>query len=169
LQGVSPPDWYAFRAGGWTLLALDSEAAHHAGSAQHHWLQRQLLAPGSCRIAFWHRPRFSAGRHGDAADMAPIWNALRGRAAIVIAGHDHDMQRFKPIDGITQFVSGAGGAELYPLHRDVRLSFGDDRSYGALRLRLRPGIAAHAFVAADGRVLDRGIVRCRRSESTSMR
>jgi hypothetical protein len=161
VHGRTPPDWYAFRAGGWTLLALDSEAAHGPGSAQLRWLRRQVRKPGTCRIAFWHRPRFSAGRHGDQPDMAPVWNALRGRARIVLAGHDHDMQRFRPIDGITSFVSGAGGRHLYLVRPDRRLAFADDTSFGALRLILRPGAADHAFIAADGRKLDHGRVRCR--------
>ena len=160
--GAPPADWYAFRAGGWQLISLDSEDPHEEGSAQHRWLQRQLRAAGTCRIAFWHRARFSADtHHGDQEQMAPLWNALRGHAAIVLTGHAHNMQRFRPIDGITQFVSGAGGDELYPLRRDARLAFGDDHTYGALRLRLRPGAAAYAFVAADGRSLDSGTVRCR--------
>jgi Calcineurin-like phosphoesterase len=160
--GKGPADWYSFRAGGWQLISLDSEAPHHGGSAQVRWLRSQLRAAGTCRLVFWHRPRFSAGtHHGDQRDMAPVWAALRGHATIVLAGHEHDMQRFKPIHGITEFVSGAGGDELYALRRDPRLAFGNDRSYGALRLRLRSGRAAYAFVASDGRVLDRGTMRCR--------
>jgi acid phosphatase type 7 len=159
---VRPPDWYAFRAGGWEILALDSEAAHERGSPQLRWLRRQVRRAGTCRIAFWHRPRYSAGtHHGEQRDMEPVVDALRGRAAIVVAGHEHDMQRFHPIDGITHFVSGAGGHGRYDLRRDPRLAFGDDSHYGALRLRLRAGVAAHAFIAADGRVLDSGTVRCR--------
>jgi acid phosphatase type 7 len=162
VHGVRPPDWYAFRAGGWTIIGLDSEEPHDRGSAQHRWLRRQVRAPGTCRIAFWHRPRFSASdKHGDQPDMEPLLEALRGRAAIVVGGHDHDMQRFRPIDGITHFVSGAGGHGLYDLDRDRRLAFGDDRNYGALRLDLRAGTARHAFVAANGRTLDTGTIRCR--------
>jgi predicted phosphodiesterase len=162
MHGVRPPDWYAFRAGGWTILSLDSEADNDRGSAQHRWLRSQVRSPGTCRLAFWHRARFSAGtHHGDEEDVADLWNALRRRAAIVVAGHEHDMQRFRPIDGITQFVSGAGGRSLYSLRLDDRLAFGNDDTYGALRLELRRGIARHAFVAADGRVLDSGTVRCR--------
>jgi predicted phosphodiesterase len=162
VHGVRPPDWYAFRAGGWEILALDSEAEHNRGSPQLRWLRRQVRRGGTCRIAVWHRPRFSAGdHHGDQKDMQPVVDALRGRAAIVIAGHEHDMQRFRPIDGITHFVSGAGGHRRYDLNRDPRLAFGDDSHFGALRLRLRPGAAAHAFIAADGRTLDSGTVRCR--------
>ena len=162
VHGAVPPDWYAFRAGGWQIISLDSEDPHASGSPQQRWLVEQLRTPGTCRIAFWHRARFSADtRHGDQPDMAPLWDALRGRAAIAVAGHAHDMQRLRPIDGITEFVSGAGGAGLYPLRRDDRLAFGDDRTYGALRLELRPGAARYAFIAAGGRVLDSGTVRCR--------
>ena len=161
-HGKRPPDWYAFEAGRWTILSLDSELEGDAESEQQDWLEDHLRAPGTCRIAFWHRPRFSAGtHHGDAEQMEPLWKALRGHAAILLSGHEHDMQRFKPIDGITQFVSGAGGAALYSLRADDRLAFGDDDHYGALRLELRPGVARHAFVATDGRILDSGSVRCR--------
>ena len=160
--GAPLPHWYAFRAGGWEVLSLDSEAPHGRGSPQERWLRARLRGGGTCRIAFWHRPRFSAGsHHGDQRDMAPLWDDLRGRAAIALAGHEHDMQRLRPIDGITEFVSGAGGADRYRLRRDPRLAFGDDTSYGALRLDLRPGAADYAFVSAAGRVLDRGTIRCR--------
>jgi hypothetical protein len=161
--GAPLPHWYAFRAGGWEVLSLDSEASHDRGSAQERWLRAQLRGGGTCRIAFWHRPRFSAGtHHGDQRDMAPLWDDLRGRAAIALAGHEHDMQRLRPIDGVTELVSGAGGADRYALRtRDPRLAFGNDSTFGALRLDLRPGVAAYAFVSAAGRVLDRGTIRCR--------
>jgi hypothetical protein len=144
------------------VLSLNSEAPHDRGSAQERWLRERLRAPGDCRIAFWHRPRYSASTdHGDQSDMAPLWNDLRGHAAIALAGHEHDMQRFKPIDGITEFVSGAGGKSHYGIRdSDRRLAFGNDRDDGALRVTLRPGTAAYAFVTADGRVLDHGSIPC---------
>jgi len=161
--GRPMPAWYVVREGGWELIGLDSELPHDAGSPQLRWLTEQLAPETTCRIAFWHRPRFSAGKHGDQPDMQPVWEALRGHAVAVVAGHDHDLQRLKPIDGIVQFVSGAGGRELYPVDReDERLAFGDDTHYGALRLDLRPGTADWSFVAADGSVLDKGTLRCER-------
>jgi acid phosphatase type 7 len=159
--GRKLPHWYAFTAGGWQVLSLNSEAPHGRGSPQVRWLRARVRAPGTCRIAFWHRPRFSAGRHGDQSDVAPLWDALRGRASIAIAGHDHDMQRLKPTGGITEFVAGAGGNELYRVDRDDRVAFSNDTDHGALRLDLRPGRATWAFVTAAGRVLDRGTLRCR--------
>ena len=163
VTGRRMPAYYAFDLAGWRVLSLNSEAPHAEGSPQLRWLRAQLRRPGTCRIAFWHRPRYSRGRHGDQEDVEPFWRALAGRAALVLNGHDHDMQRFRPIGGITEVVSGAGGRELYEVERgDPRLAFADDSSHGALRLELAPGLAHHAFVTADGRVLDSGQVRCRR-------
>jgi calcineurin-like phosphoesterase family protein len=159
--GKPPPAYYDFRAGGWQLLSLNSEAPHGPGSAQVRWLRKRVARPGTCRLAFWHRPRFNAGEHGDARDVAPLWDALRGHATLVISGHDHNMQRFDPIDGITQYVSGAGGHGLYHLDkRYPRMAFGTARTYGALRIELRPGRARLVFVSADGRILDLNVVRC---------
>jgi hypothetical protein len=162
VTGRRMPDFYGFRLGGWQVLSLNSEAPHEAGSPQVRWLRRRLsAAAGTCRLAFWHRPRFSGGLHGDAPDLAPLWDALRGHAKLVVSGHDHDLQRLRSRGGITQLVSGAGGHRRYRLGRDPRRAFGDDRHDGAVRLALRPGAADVRFVAAGGRVLDRTGVRCR--------
>jgi hypothetical protein len=108
-----------------------------------------------------HHPPFSAGLHGDLSELQPILSELEGNASIVIAGHDHDMQRLEPVNGITQLISGAGGAGVYPVNRDdPRLAFFDDTHHGAVRLKLRPGRAVVSFVASDGTVLDRSVVRC---------
>lgn len=163
--GKAPPAYYAFRLGGWTVLSLNSQAPHDAGSEQVRWLARQVARPGTCRLAFWHRPLFSTGRHGDQPDVAPLFHALRGHAVLVVAGHDHNMQRFRPVGGITQVVSGAGGHDRYDVRRESRLVFGDDADYGALRIDLRPGRARLRFVAADGRVLDDSALRCRQPAS----
>jgi hypothetical protein len=160
--GVRTPAWYAVRLAGWTLLSLSSEAPHGTRSAQLRWLRSELRGSATCRLAFWHRPRRSAGTHGDQPDVEPFWRALRGHARIVLNGHDHDLQRWAARGGLTELVSGAGGHGHYPLARRSGLRFADDRHYGGVRLLLRPGSARIAFVAADGRVLDRSRVSCRR-------
>jgi hypothetical protein len=161
--GAPPPPYYAFGVSGWEVLSLNSEIDHEPGSPQLRWLHRRVAAGGDCRIAFWHRPRFSAGLdHGDQPDMDPVWDALRGHARIVLNGHEHDMQRFRPRGGITEFVSGAGGASLYRVDEsDPRLRFSNDSEYGALRLELSPQQARYSFVTVAGEVLDRGAVSCR--------
>ncbi|MDP9399447.1 MAG: metallophosphoesterase [Actinomycetota bacterium] len=157
------PPYYATRVGRWQLLSLNSEIPHGEGSPQLRWLRATLRrARGTCRLAFWHRPRFSAGTHGDQGDTAPMWDALRGHAVLVLGAHDHNLQRFRPIDGMVQLVVGAGGKERYDVDADDRrLAFADDDRWGAVRLRLGRRSARFAFVALGGRRLDRGRVGCR--------
>ena len=154
---------YSFKTAGWEIIGLNSEVGLEEGSSQRRWLPQALSERGTCRIVFWHRPFQSAGRHGDQRQVEPLWDAVRGHAAIVIGGNDHDMQRFRPRDGLVQFVSGAGGRELYEVDRsDPRLAFGEGDEYGALRLDLRSGSARYRFVTPDGRTLDSGTIPCRR-------
>lgn len=82
---------------------------------------------------------------------------------MVLSGHDHDMQRFRTLDGLMQIVSGAGGHGHYAVDEDdPRLRFSDDRHYGVLRLVLRRGEARGSFLSAAGALLDRFRIGCAR-------
>lgn len=154
------PEWYSFTVADWRVIELNSETSR--SGEQLRWLRALLRARGTCRIAFWHRPRFSNGLHGDATDMDPYWRALNGHARIVLSGHDHDMERFAPRGTLTQLVSGAGGESHYPLlRRQPGLLFGDATHWGATRLTLTPHHARIAFVSTSGQVLDSHAVACR--------
>jgi Calcineurin-like phosphoesterase len=156
--------WYRVSVGGWELISLNSQAPHGPGSRQLNWLRRVLARDdGTCRLAFWHRPRFSAGTvHGDAADVAPLWNTLRGHARLVLNGHDHALMRFRRRDGMTEYVAGAGGRVRYSLRPDRRLAFGRSDRTGGLRLVLEPGAATLEFKGVDGTLLDRTRATCSR-------
>jgi hypothetical protein len=40
------------------------------------WLKQDLAAdPSTCTLAYYH-PLFSSGRHGNQAQVRPIWDAL---------------------------------------------------------------------------------------------
>lgn len=164
-RGRSMPRYYSFRAAGWTLLGLNSELGSAAMRRQAAWVRERTRGGGTCRLAFWHRPRFSAGRHGDSRRVDPLWRALAGRARLVLNGHEHAFERFRERDGITELVSGLGGHSRYRLRRDRRLAFGNASVDGAIRLDLSPGRARYAFVTTAGRVLHRGSAACRRAEA----
>lgn len=165
VHGRPVPWYYAIRTAGWQLISVNTEARGAEARRQLAWLDRKLSAPGGdCRLVFMHRAPYSAGRYAGNRTAAALWSRVRGRVRIVLAGHDHNMQRMKPVSGTTLFVSGAGGHGLYDVdRRDRRLAFASDDSYGALRLELAPGRARHAFVALGGRELDAGAVRCSRT------
>ena len=160
-QGRRLPSWFKTSIAGWEILSLNSQAPHGRGSAQVRWLESALAGPGDCRIAFMHRPRYTAGAYSNARDLNPLWNRLSGHAQIVLAGHDHNLQRHRPQRGLTQYVVGAGGRGRYSLHRgNPTLAWGRDDVDGALRLVLRPGRALLEFHAASGRLLDRSRASC---------
>jgi Calcineurin-like phosphoesterase len=162
IRGTPPPLWYAFAASGWQLISLNSNLP--TSGDQEDWLHSLIESTpgyGTCRIAFMHHPRYSAGPHGDLTALSDIFDDLTGHASIALAGHDHDMQRVLPIEGITQYVDGAGGNELYPVNRDdARLAFFNDTDHGALRIALHPDHAVLTFVDEDGTPLDRSTVPC---------
>ena len=164
-KGRDVPDYYDFNIAGWQVLALNSEheLELEPGSDQQKWLRSRLGAPGNCRLAFWHRARFSAGSHHDDPRLDTLWQPLRGKAAVVVNAHDHNMQRLEPQDGTAIYIAGAGGHSNYDLNEeDPRLEFANDEDDGALRIVLRPGKADLSFVAANGRVLDKSTVNCTR-------
>ena len=155
------PHHYERRAGGWTLLSANSETPEDR--EQLRWLADRANGGGTCRIAFWHSPRFNAGRHrNEEIEVDALWDAVAGRAAIVLSGHDHNLQRFHPVDGTTQYIAGAGGRGHHDVREDdSRLAFSDDATDGALRITLGRRSADLQFIAADGTVLDRSTVTCR--------
>jgi calcineurin-like phosphoesterase family protein len=160
-KGRPQPPWYMTEIAGWEILSLNSQAPHGTNSPEVAWLEQALAGPGDCRIAFMHRPRYSAGAYGGAPDLNPLWGRLAGHARIVLAGHDHNLQRHSPQRGLVQYVVGAGGRGTYGLHRDnPTLVWGRDDVDGALRMILKPGRAMLEFRDTRGRVLDRSRVSC---------
>jgi hypothetical protein len=161
-KGRRYPPWSKTRIAGWEIINLNSQAPHGSDSPQVRWLESALTGPGDCRIAFWHRPRYSAGVYAGAADLNPFWNRLSGHARLVLSGHDHNLQRHRPQKGLTQYVVGAGGRPRYNLHGRHRatLAWGRDDIDGALRMVLEPGRALLEFRSPSGRLLDRSRATC---------
>lgn len=160
VTGETPPTYYSFDAGGWEVLSVNGE--HSEWRSAEDWLKEKVSSGGDCRIAFWHRPAYSAGKYKGGEQRAhEFWEVVEGRARLVVNGHDHDMQRMRPRGGSVEFISGAGGKALYDVDEsDPKLAFSNDTRFGALRLRLSPQRARWAFVAATGRVLDEGTLFC---------
>jgi hypothetical protein len=160
-KGQPLPPWFKTQIAGWEIISLNSQAPHRTDSPQLSWLRSALEGPGDCRIAFWHRPRYSEGAYGGAPDLNPFWNALAGHARIVLNGHDHNLQRHSPQLGMVEYVVGAGGRGRYKLHRGPStMVWGTDRFDGALRMVLTPGRALLEFRAPSGRLLDRSRATC---------
>jgi hypothetical protein len=168
----APGPYYSFDLGSWHLISLNSEISMAEGSAQHTWLQGDLASSDArCTLAYWHKPRFTAGRYHDATFTTPIWRLLyAAKAELVLSGHDHNYQRYgpltadgapAPVRGIREFVVGTGGRNLYGLSRDPRRGADQARVNGVLQVTLRPAAYEWRFVPVSGGYTDSGSADCR--------
>jgi hypothetical protein len=179
LQNGRGRGYYAFHAGSWLVLALDSEACMRRvgcgpGSPQHAWLKKVLARENArCTMAVWHIPLFSSGFHGDQPLVRPLADLLYTHGAeIVINGHDHHYERMAParpngtVDsrhGLRQFIVGTGGAVLrgegaatVPHRRVFQAT-----AHGVLRLRLLDRSYSWSFLPVEGASFDdSGTGRC---------
>ena len=172
--------YYGWDVGnGWRAYALNSELS--TTGAQLSWLRDDVAAhPGMRYIMYTHKPRFtSSDKHAPFEDLCPLWDALAetGRLEIVLAGHNHQYERFAPMDcdgradadGARSFVIGSGGNGLYGFADPQNGSeFRNDTEYGVLRLILSETSYEWEFIASGvgadddrvdtnaGAVLDKG-------------
>ncbi len=162
--------YYTFDVGSWRIIALNSEVSTAETSAQLAWLKGVLATTtNKCVLAYWHRARYSSGaHHGSSPQLDPIWDTLFVMGAdLVVAGHEHNYERFAPQNnqgvadpqrGMREFVVGTGGAELYGFAdppratSEVRLS-----EFGVLALVLGTDSYSWRFIgASDGGLRDSG-------------
>jgi hypothetical protein len=131
---------YAFDVCGWHIVSVDQYASMRKAAA---FIQEEGTAAGDAPLlVFWHEPRFSSGtEHGTNPDLQPLWKAaVAAGAEIVLNAHDHNYERFEPLDangerrsgGTVQFVSGNGGHNL----RDI----GDREPHSASAIEGTPGV-----------------------------
>jgi hypothetical protein len=168
--------WYSYDLGSWHVVVLNSNCSEiggcGAGSEQEQWLRDDLAThPARCTVAYWHHPRFSSGEHGNNSEMSAIWRDLyEAGADVVLSGHEHDYERFAPLDamgglddarGIREFVVGTGGrsardfASIQP-HSLLRQT----GVLGVLSLTLHDGSYEWQFIREDGRSGDTGHAEC---------
>ena len=150
LAGNRGQGYYAFNAGPWRVIALNSETSMAPGSAQITWLRDELQSNHTaCTLAYWHRPLYSSGANGPQSDIRLLWSTLiEFGAEVVLNGHDHMYEVFDhqdaqgrpdPVNGMRQFTVGTGGARLTnPGPARPNSAFRSAASYGVLQLTLQP-------------------------------
>ena len=167
----APASYYSYDLGSWHVVSLDTELPVEPGSAQYEWLRTDLAHSNArCTLAYWHKPRYTSGRYSDFEFTTPLWRLLTGEGAeLVLNGHDHNYQRYPPLDadgnadptrGIREIVVGTGGAGLYPVRPDARRETASDDAHGVLELTLRPGRYDWRFIPVSGAFTDAGSASC---------
>lgn len=162
--------YYAFNAGAWRVIALNSEIPMTPGSQQLTWLRGELQNNRTqCTLAYWHRPLVSSGPNGSNPDVRVLWMTLAEFGAdVVLNAHDHLYERFAPQDfeerpnasGIRQFIVGTGGARQYPTGTIKRNSEVRGSAYGVLVLTLSPKSYQWEFASVNNAFRDTGSGVC---------
>jgi hypothetical protein len=166
----------------WHFVALDSElcfasggcgpaespGAPGPGNRQYAWLAADLAAHPNddyaCTLAYWHHPLFSFSTgSGATSAVEPLWRLLyRAHADLVLNGHSHNYERWRPQDpsghldrarGIREFIIGTGGASHYDLRSGpwpANLAAAQDTSFGILRIGLKSAGYTWEWVTAAG-------------------
>lgn len=112
-----PARWYATTIDDVLVLSLDSNQPDNPDQLA--WLETTLANnDATWIIATMHHPPYSGGYHGSSDNVRNAFSPLleAHRVDLVLAGHEHDYQRFQPVNGTTYIVSGAG-AKLRPAAR----------------------------------------------------
>jgi hypothetical protein len=166
------PGYYAFNVNNWRVYALNSNCTKIDCAAEAAWLDRDMtMNPRKCSLLMMHHPLYSSGlEHGDSPQGQRFWRVgLAHGADLVLAGHDHDYERFQRMNadggpaakGILSFVVGTGGKNLY---HTAGLRAGsmvyDAHRAGVLALKLGAVRYGWQFKTIDGRVIDKGIRYC---------
>lgn len=144
--------YYSYDLGAWHIVVLNSECAEvggcQAGSPQEQWLLADLAAhPAACTLAYWHRPYYTSGWSVGDAELHDMWADLYNtNADLVLNGHDHDYERFKPQNanggfdpsrGIVEIIVGTGGQSHGGFNGAAANSvIRDGTTYGVLLLTL---------------------------------
>jgi len=187
-RGPDGLGYYSFDLGScpdapcWHLISLNSELCFGAGGCgpasdpldpgrgnrMHAWLEQDLAAhPDAsypCTLAYWHHPLFSfSSGSGASQAVRPLWELLYlAGADVVLVGHSHNYQRWRPQDpegnrdrdaGIRQFVVGTGGRNHYALQgstRPANLAAAQADAFGILRLTLKATRYRWTWVGAAG-------------------
>lgn len=136
-----PARWYRATVGAVEVLALDANRPHDEGQLE--WLRDRLARSDSrWTVALFHQPAYSCSLHDSTPAVVANWVPLFEEHGVdlVLAGHDHNYQRFAPRRGVTYVVTGAGGAPLYRIEACTR---GEPPM-------VRGNDDVHGFVAIDG-------------------
>ena len=177
--GAAGKGYYSYDLGEWHVIALNSEIVVNRSftdlerQAQEDWLREDLKGTQKkCTAAYWHHPLFSSGWHGSDSRLGGFWRILYEHGVdLVLAGHDHNYERFRPLTptgvvdttaGIVQIVAGTGGGGLRNFRNTIvpHSAFRLQSYYGVLKLTLGAGEWRSAFIDTNGTVWDPSGGKC---------
>jgi hypothetical protein len=160
----------------WRVIDLNGNCTSTpcaAGSPQEQFLQNAIntTPSGSCIMAMWHQPFFSGSSLNGHSAYKPFWDDLyAAHAALILNGHAHYFERYKPqnpsgavdpANGITEIIVGTGGIN----HGSAKVispntAVYNNTTWGAIFLTLHATSVEWQFVGENGATVDSGTRSC---------
>jgi predicted phosphodiesterase len=151
--------YYTFKKGNARFFSLDS---NYMDPVQLAWIEKELKASGSdWKIPYFHHPLYSSGMHGSQVDLRVILEPLfiKYGVDVVFAGHEHFYQRIKPQQGITYFVSGAGGQlRRGDLKKADFTAAGYDQDQSFMIVEIADKEMTFQAISRTGQTVDKGLI-----------
>jgi predicted phosphodiesterase len=151
--------YYTFRNNHVQFFALDS---NYLDRKQLEWLEEELRKSNAdWKIAFFHHPLYSSGKHGSETDLRKLLEPLfiQYGLDVVFAGHEHFYERIKPQKGIYHFTNG-GAAKLR--HGDIRniglTEKGFDTDYSFMIVEIDKSSFHFQAISRAGQTVDSGTI-----------
>ncbi len=178
--------YYSYDIGEWHVVVLNSMCSKvggcAAGSPMEQWLRNDLAGhPTTCTLVYMHHDMlFTAGPHNPDLQYRDVGKALYDyNVDLWLVGHDHNYQRWKPMNpytmdddparGIRYIIVGTGGKNLAApdyTQGPIALDFSDlevenHDTFGVLKLALHSTSFDWQFVPEAGKTFtDSGRATC---------
>lgn len=152
--------YYSFKKENATFFALDS---NYMDSSQLDWLNSQLPITNSAwKVCFFHHPLYSDARyHGPDLDLRAVLSPLFQKYGVnlVLSGHDHVYERFKPENGAYYFLLGSSGELRYhDLKRSPDMVAGFDTDRAFMLAEIAGDKLYFQTISRNGQVVDSGVL-----------
>ena len=165
----------------WAIIRLDSNypESSYGGMSDYWWYEQMVTVSNAlymaveyegkqCVLVYCHFPRYSTGPHGNISHdrMVELWELFyQYKVDLVLSGHDHDYERFYPMDahgnrddtdGIVQIVDGTGGATLSSSwsRSDDNSAYRKRTSHGLVEIDLQDTAFRTVFRSTSGNTYD---------------
>lgn len=151
-----PGYYYSVKKPGIEFFVIDTNSFAR-DQVQQRWLKQALAASVSnWKAVIGHHPIYSSGEHGSnrglKMTLEPV--LISEHADLYLAGHDHNYERFKPIQGVSHIVSGGGGAYLRDFEKPLPGSILRLKAHHFLDFELKGKQLKMRVIGKTGKVID---------------
>lgn len=142
------------------VLVMDTQSQWKMGTEQYNFVKNQLEQSEKYKhkIIISHKNFVTCYcHHRPLADLYDTYHSLFAKynVDLVMSGHNHNYQRFSPVDNVTYVVNGLGGVGQYELKPDHNRKIGFDNTFGYLVLDSNDKGIIGKFISHDNQVIDK--------------